>query len=316
MRVFAGIDIGGTAIKILTVSSTGRVFARGAIDTMPAEGPSHAFRRIADALRSLSRGHEIAAAGIGCAGLIDVRKGWLRESPNLPAWNATPLARVARRALDVYITIDNDATSAAYGEYRKGSLRNVRNLVFITLGTGVGGGVIVDGRVLRGAGNYAGEIGHTVINEDGPRCRCGARGCLEAYAGTYAMVRDVRAALAQRRSRYLTRWVADGEPLTPRLIMDAARRGDAVAKRVVRSAGEHLGTGIASMINVFNPEAVVIGGGVAASLDLLLPHIERVVARRAFEQSAAMARIVASRLGNDATAVGAALFARDNLKSP
>ena len=154
------------------------------------------------------------------------------------------------------------------------------------------------------------------VTEDGPRCRCGTRGCLEAYVGSYALVRDARALLRGKRGRYLSRWLDSGRRLTPALIMEAARRGDSVGKAVVGRAGEHLGTAIASLINVLNPEAVVIGGGVAAAFDLLLPPIEQTVARRAFPEAAARARIVASRLGNDATAVGAALFARDSLNTP
>jgi glucokinase len=308
--VYVGIDIGGTNIKIATVSARGRVLARGIIDTLASRGPADAFDRIATAVASLSRGGDVRGVGVGCAGLIDTR-GVVVSSPNLPAWENEPLARIARRALGVQVSVDNDATCAAWGEYISGGNRGRRHLVFITLGTGVGGGVISDGRVIRGAHNFGGELGHTTVDLDGPRCHCGNRGCLEAYVGSYGLLRLARAAMAERRSRYLTRWHEQGRKLTPALLAEAATRGDASARAVFRTAGEALGTGIASLVNVLNPEAVVIGGGVSASFDLFLPHVTRMVARRAFDAPAAGVRIERSSLGNDATAVGAAMFARD-----
>jgi glucokinase len=315
LKAYLGIDIGGTNVKIAVVGRSGTIRARGVIDTNPSEGPRPTFRRIrtaAESLAGIARGSEIVAAGVGCAGLIDPVEGRLHSSPNLPAWENTPLRRIAERAFRVYTFVDNDANSAAYGEYRVGASRGVRNMVFITLGTGVGGGVVVDGRLLRGAANYAAELGHTPVCADGPRCRCGSRGCLEAYVGTYGLVRSAREALRGGKGRTLRRWVhEEGKRLTPLLIFEAARRRDAVASAVVRAAGEQLGVGIASFVNMFNPEVVVLGGGVAGSFDLLRPHIERVVRRRAFPESARMVKIVPSLLGNDATAVGAAMLARD-----
>jgi len=310
--VYAGIDIGGTNIKVATVSARGRVLSRGVIDTLPGLGPRDAFKRIAVALDTLTRGQSVRAAGVGCAGLVDPRTGVLLASPNLQAWEKQPLTRIARRSLGVYTIVDNDATSAAWGEYRCGANRGRDHLIFITLGTGVGGGIITDGRILRGAGNYAGEIGHMTVDPGGPRCRCGNRGCLEAYAGSYALERSARSRLREKRSRYLSRWLDEGRRLTPRTLSEAARKGDSVARAVFREAGEALGTSIASLINVFNPNAIVIGGGVSASFDLFSPHVDRMVKRRAFAGPAAMVQIERSCLGNDATAVGAAMFARDN----
>lgn len=312
MSVYVGVDVGGTNIKIAAVSPSAKVLARGMIDTRPDDGPERAFRRVAAAVPSLVGRRSITAVGIGCAGLIDP-SGYLHASPNLKRWEDTPLARIGRRVFGVYTTADNDATCAAYGEYRAGGNRRCRHLVFLTLGTGVGGGVVSDGRVIRGAGGYGGEVGHIAVTRDGPLCHCGTRGCLEAYAGAWAVVKRARELLRERPGRYLSRWVGvDGRTLTPRLIMEAARRGDGVGRRVVREMGEALGVGIASLVNVFNPEVVVIGGGVSASFDLIAPYIERVVEQRAFSESASMVRIESSHLGNDATAVGAAMIAKDS----
>jgi len=314
LKVYLGIDIGGTNVKIAVVSPRGMVRARGVLDTNPSDGPRRTFRRIHDVAGSLLGARDdVRGVGVGCAGLIDCDRGWLSSSPYRPVWENTSLRGIARRAFGVYTAVDNDANCAAYGEFRCGSSRGVRDLVFITLGTGVGGGVVCEGRLLRGAGNYAGELGHMGIKENGPRCHCGSRGCLEAYVGTSGLLRTARRWMRVKKSPMLAKWLAEGQRLTPRLIFEAARRKDPAARAAVSEAGEHLGVGIASLVNIFNPEAVVIGGGIAASLDLLQPRIEETIRQRAFPEAVRMVRILGSKLGNDATAVGAAMLAKDAL---
>jgi glucokinase len=315
MKIFLGVDIGGTNIKIAAVRPNGQVRARGVIDTHPEEKPGKAFRRIKAVLPALvGQGGEIAAAGVGCAGLVDPDKGKLYSSPNLVVWENSPLKRIAEDTFGVYTIVDNDANSAAYGEFRCGASRGKNDLVFITLGTGVGGGVVCGGRLLRGTANYAGELGHMAISLGGPKCHCGRRGCLEAYVGSYGLVRSARETLKHKKGRVLEKLVKEQKKkLTPALIAYAARRGDAAAKSVIKTAGENLGAGIASLINLFNPGVVALGGGVSGAFDLLLPHVEKTVKKQAFAKSARLARIVKSALGNDATAVGAAMLAKDNL---
>ncbi len=313
--MYVGIDIGGTNIKIATLSATGQVLKRGLIATMPARGPKDALARIHVAASSLVGARKVRGVGIGCAGLIDVERGRLRSSPNLKEWDDTPLRHMAEREFGLFTWVDNDATCAAFGEYQCGRNQGARDLIFITLGTGVGGGVISDGSIVRGVGNYGGEVGHVCIVAGGRRCRCGARGCLEAYAGGYGMVRTARELLKQQRSRYLSRWVeARSGRLSPRLIAEAAARGDRIGRAVMKVAGEALGTAIGSFLNVFNPSVVVIGGGVGGAFDLLQPHITTVVSRQAFAEVATQARIVPSSLGNDACVIGAAMFARQQVK--
>ncbi len=314
MKSYLGIDIGGTNVKIAVVGHSGRIRARGVIDTNPSEGPRRTFRRIETAANAMISGIGVTGVGVGCAGLIDPVRGRLYSSPNLPGWENSPLKRIADRAFGVYTLVDNDANSAAYGEFRLGASRGARHMVFVTLGTGVGGGIIVDGELLRGQANFAAELGHTTIDPNGPRCRCGNRGCLEAYVGSYGLVRSARDMLRRKNSRVLRRWVEEKKRLTPQLIFEAARRGDAAATAVTKMAGQQLGVSIASLVNIFNPKVVVLGGGVAGSFDILLPHMERTVRRRAFPESARMVQIVHSVLGNDATAAGAAMLARDALE--
>jgi len=307
-----GIDIGGTNIKLAVVSARGRVLDRGVIETLVPDGPGAAFTRVHAAAAALSRGREISGVGVGCAGLIDVGKGVLRSSPNLTSWEGAPLRRIARRHFALPVTVDNDANSAAWGEVCAGGRKGAADLVFITLGTGVGGGIVAGGRIVRGVSNCAGEVGHTTVDPAGPRCRCGNRGCLEAIAGSYGMIRRARELARERPGRYLLKWIErDRRPLTPALIAEAARKGDGVARMVMRETGEALGTAIASLVNLLNPEAVIVGGGVSESFDLLSPHVHRVVERRAFPEPAAQVRIERSVLGNDASVIGAAMFARD-----
>jgi glucokinase len=314
--IFAGIDIGGTNIKLVVTDRVGRVLAGRSIESNARRGPEDAFARIAGTLSSLAAGRQVRAAGVACAGLFDKEKGRLHSSPNLLAWENAPIERIAKAHLGVYTVVDNDANAAAYGEYYRGCGRGRGTFICITLGTGVGGGVVIDGRPLRGSRNFAGEIGHTTICEKGPRCHCGNRGCLEAYLGAYGLVREARAKLRRRRSRYLSRWVDEGRRLTPKLIADAAARGDRTAREVFEEAGAHLGTAVANLINIFNPDVIAIAGGVAKGFHLMGPRMAEEVRKRAFSESSRVARIARARLGTDAAAIGAALLARDAVARP
>jgi len=303
VSLYLGVDIGGTNVKVAVVSAAGRVLVRGVIETRAGEGPAPTFRRIHHAARHLVGKGRVAGVGIGCAGLLDSRSKRLRASPNLPGWQGAALERIAGVHFGVPILVENDATCAAFGEsFARGP--NGRDLVMITLGTGVGGGIISDGRVVQGVSGFAGEIGHMIVDPNGPRCRCGARGCLEAYAGAYGIARTARHALRRRGKRRL----AMGGRLDARAVFEAARRGDPAAREAVRVTGERLGTAIASLLNLLNPSMVVIGGGIAASFDALSPHVRRTVERGAFAATARAARIEPSRLGNDAAVVGAAML--------
>lgn len=312
--MFVGIDIGGTNIKLIALGARGRVLDRRSIPSNVEKGPKDAFSRIASAVSSLVADKSaLTAAGVACAGLVDPVKGRLHSSPNLLAWENAPLSRIAREHLGVYTVVENDANAAAYGEYFRGCGRGLGTFVCLTLGTGVGGAIVIDGRLLRGSKNYAGEIGHTTICESGPRCHCGSRGCVEAYLGAYALIRETRQKLEQRRSRYLTQWVSQRRPLTPKLIAEAAAKGDSVAREVFAEAGTHLGTAMANLINIFNPDVIAVAGGVAKGFHLMKPRMDEEIRKRAFPESSRVARVTRARLGTDAAAIGAALLARDSV---
>ncbi len=312
-EAYLGIDIGGTNVKMALVSPVGKILTRGLIETDVKQGPEDVFKRIALAVPTLlTGGRRLVAAGIGCAGLIDVGRGVLLTSPNLPSWREVPIRRIAGRVLGVQTVVDNDANAAAYGEYRAGAGRGYDNVVCITLGTGVGGGIISDGKVLRGGHNFAGEIGHVAINMDGPRCKCGNRGCLEAYIGKQALVRSARAKLKTRGGRILGRLsTRQLRSLNPRMIQEAALQGDRTAREVFYEAADYLGSGIAVLVNLLNPEVVAIGGGVSGAYELMEARLKKAVRARAYDEAAAVVKICRTRLGNDSSTVGAALYAKD-----
>ncbi|NIM20405.1 MAG: ROK family protein [Candidatus Latescibacteria bacterium] len=315
-NAYLGIDIGGTNIKIAAVEPSGRVLTRGIIETPAGKGPTAAFDRIRRAVPTLFGDQwRVAAAGVGCAGLVDSRKGRLLTSPNLPAWNQTPLRRIAVKALGVQTYVENDANAAAYGEYKCGAGEGYENVICITLGTGVGGGIVSGGKLLKGASDFAGEIGHMSISVEGPLCKCGNRGCLEAYIGKNALVRSAREKLKFKKGKVLGNLSERGKrELTPRMIFQAARQGDRVAKEVLNEAADYLGSALASLVNIFNPEIIAIGGGISGAFDLMKPRIEKKVRSRAFDAPAAMVRITKAVLGNDASTVGAALIAKESAK--
>jgi glucokinase len=314
--VFLGVDIGGTNIKLATVNSRARVLRRWAMDTHARRGPEEAFQRIRALLPELiGARHQLAGLGVGCAGLVDIRRGTLLASPNLSAWADVSIGRIAKRLFGVQTIVDNDANAAAYGEYIRGAGRRARMFICITLGTGVGGSIIYRGQILRGADNFAGEIGHMTVSEDGPQCRCGNRGCLEAFVGSRALVASARRRLKNTRGRSSRlRCDGSGRVLTPSLIAEAARRGDRLATAVLRDAAAHLGTALASLVNIFNPDVIALSGGISGAYDLMEDTVTRVVLRRAFEASARSVTITQGQLGNDAAPIGAAVMARDGVR--
>lgn len=313
--LFLGIDIGGTNIKLGVVSSNHQVLSRGLIPTLPNNTPREEFLRIREMLPFLvSAGQKIAGVGIGCAGLVQAPQGILISSPNLPKWRNVPIRTIVRRTFGVPAAVDNDASAAAYGEFIAGAGRGYAHFICITLGTGVGGGIIADGEPVRGIDNFAGELGHMTIAKDGPRCACGNRGCLEAFIGAKGLVRSARAKLKRRNGKILGSKIPARSPkLTPRAIANAALAGDRVAKAVLEEAAAALGCGIASLVNIFNPEVVAIGGGVSGAFHLMKKRVEWEVYERSYVAPSSRIILTRAHLGNDASTVGAAMLAKQIL---
>ena len=307
-RPAAGLDVGGTKIAGGVVDADGRVLVRLRGET-PPEGGEAVTATIGALARELweRAGQGPLPVGVGAAGIVDAA-GVLRYAPNIPDWTDVPLAALLGAELGVPVVVDNDANMAAWGEYRAGAGRTAgADLLLLTVGTGVGGGLIQDGRLVRGASGMAAEFGHIVIAEGGPLCGCGNRGCLEALASGTAIGRSAGEALeAGGVSRLLRREDAP----TGKTVTRAAEQGDPFAREILARCGFWLGVGIASLVNALDPGAVVVGGGAMRAGELLLGP-----ARQAYEQRLMgrahrrAAPVLAAELGDDAGLVGAGLLA-------
>ncbi len=307
-----GIDVGGTKINALRVARDGEILDRKS-DPTPAEDEAATLATMIDIARAMVT-DDVLAIGVGAAGLVDAADGVLRFAPNL-AWRELSIATRMRDALGLPCQVDNDANVAAYGEYRFGAGRGFRDLLLVAVGTGIGGGIVSDGRVFRGANGFAAEIGHVIVEPDGPPCGCGNLGCWEQVAAGRAIDRMGQEA-ARERGGSLLLTMAEGHPerVTGRVVTEAALRGDEAALGVLAEVGRRLGTGIAGLVNILDPQIVVVGGGAIFAGDLLLDP-----ARAAFLEAVEgpehrpRVPIVAARLGNDAGAVGAAVLALEEL---
>jgi glucokinase len=294
----AGVDVGGTKIVALRVDADGKELARSTHPT-PADDMDATFDELVAALAEVTT-PEIVAVGVGAAGLVEEGTGILRFAPNL-AWRDAPIGDVVGRATGVPVVVDNDCAAGAYGEFRVGAARGVRDTLYLGVGTGIGGGLILGGSVYRGAHGFSAEVGHIVVEQDGPVCGCGNRGCWETVASGTAITREGRAA-ARTHAPLAAR--AGGDP-------------ESVTGRIVAEAGRRLGVGIAGLVNVLDPTLVVVGGGVAGAGDLLLEP-----ARLAYAHTVEGAAyrpdvpIVEAALGTDSAAIGAALLALDTVRTP
>ncbi|MFC1993027.1 ROK family protein [Chloroflexota bacterium] len=315
------VDLGGTRIRTALVSNKGRIMAKENHLTLAEEGSQAVIGRIVSAIEHLlglsnigsSQLHSICVAA---AGAIDTDRGVITLSPNLPGWRDIPLKDIVQERCQVDTFLINDANAAALGEHRFGVGKGTNNLVYITMGTGIGGGIIIDGNLYSGTCGSAGEIGHMTIDVNGPKCNCGNTGCLEALVSGTALSREAIRRIRQGERSSLAEIVKGRiEDITAEAVEEAARSGDSLASDVIFKAATYLGIGMVNLVNIFNPDMIVVGGGMANMGDLLLEPARQVVKERAFQISAQAVRILPSQLGDDAGLIGAAVFARQK-KSP
>lgn len=294
----AGFDIGGTRIKYGLVDREGRVVRRGQVrspETM--DGLLAVLEKAWTSLERSSPG-PVRSCGFGVAGFYSRKERRIVQSPNYPILDGYPLIPALRRFVDVPVRVGNDANMAAFGEFRHGAGRGARSLVLLTVGTGIGSGLVLDGKLWQGEGGYAGEIGHITVNPEGEPCNCGGRGCLETEASAPRMVRNFQA-LSGRSD------VTDS-----RQVFLLAKAGDPAALESFRRLAYWLGIGLGIVINLLNPERILIGGGVVSAGKLLLGPAVEEARRRSHRVSFAGCRIEKATLGNDAGLVGAAAWAR------
>ncbi len=314
MRFVLGIDIGGTNLVVGSVAEDGSSLrALGSEPTQAEAGQRDVLDRlIALAKRTMAQtcrempGAEIVGVGVGAPGPLDTKSGIVLLTPNL-GWVNLPLRQIIHERLGLPAVLDNDANCAVLGEWWMGAARGSNTAIGITIGTGIGGGIIIDGKLFHGASDCAGEIGHTTIDTEGRRCKCGNYGCLEAYAsGPNIALRAVEEISAGAVSRLADYVGGDLKQVTAQTVYQAAHDGDDLALEVVNDTAKFLGTGIANLLNIFNPEVVVVCGGVTLAGDHLFVPLRREVARRAFKPAVSVCRIVPCELAGTAGVYGAA----------
>lgn len=308
-RLAAGIDLGGTKILSLVATDEGEVLGDDRRPTLASEGTEAVVGRIEASLRAALEAagvavRELVGIGVSSPGPVDTNQGVVTHAPNL-GWHNVPIVRLMSDAFGVPVLLENDAAAAAYGEYRFGAGKGFHHLLYVTLSTGIGGGIIIDGQIYRGASGAAGEVGHLILDENGPRCNCGNRGCVEAFSSGVAIAREAQAALDEGRSPTLAEVVGEGAP-TANFVGEAAQRGDAVSREIIERAGHYLGLGLAGLLNVLDPEVLILGGGLLGLGDLYLGPALQAARAGAFDQIVRDVTITQVKLGERAGALGAA----------
>jgi glucokinase len=307
-----GVDVGGTKIAAGVVDEKGAILDRNRLDT-PAGQPAAIVSTIVAAAKELAGRHEVTAVGIGAAAFVDAARSTVLFAPNL-AWRDTPVREPVAGALGLPVVVENDANAAAWGEFQFGAASDVDDMVLLTIGTGVGGGIVANREIYRGGHGVGGEIGHMLLVRDGQLCGCGLHGCLEAYASGTALVREARAAATAglpEAAALLERAGGRAEAIDGHAVTAAAHDGDALSIRLLADLGRYLGEGMGSLTSVLDPDVFVVGGGVSDAADLIM-----VPAREALHQhltgrgNRPEPEVRLASLGNDAGIVGAADLAR------
>jgi len=308
------VDLGGTKIIAAVVLPDGKIVSRNYCLTMADKGPEIVIDRILTAVngaiaQAKLKTSELMGIGVAAAGILDIRRGIITTSPNLPDWHDVSLRNILADKLGIVAYLINDASAATLGEHRFGAGRGFDNVLYLTVSTGIGGGIIADGELYSGADGCAGELGHMTIEVDGPQCHCGNFGCLEALASGWAVAREAKTRINWGETSSIVE-IAGGklESITAEKIAAAARQGDRLACDIVAEAANHLGVGLANLVNIFNPELIVIGGGLSKMGDMLLRPARRVLKERAFQLPADTVRVVRARLGSNAGIIGAAAY--------
>lgn len=305
-----GIDIGGTKLATVVADNTGHILNKIRKPTLAERGPEYALQLLFDMVRETVelaglRQAAISAIGVSCGGPLDTKTGIVYSPPNLPGWDALPLKTRLESEFQIPVTIENDANASALAEYRFGGGRGYNAVLYMTMSTGIGGGIVLDGQVYHGANDSAGEVGHQILLPDGPSCGCGKRGCLEALCSGPAIARRAQAAVRKR--------LADGNASATGLldlangriqdvksehVLEAARQGDVLASQLVEEIAYYMGWGIANLVNILNPDIVLLGTIAIAAGDLLLNPIRRTVSEFAMTRPAEAVKIAPAQLGD------------------
>ncbi len=317
---FGGIDLGGTNIKAVVINKEGKIFYQKNVPTQKEKEPEMVIKKIISLLNEMMNkkvliNTNLRALGIAVAGIVDMKEGVCKFLTNFPTkWRNISLAEKIKKGTGLQVFLINDVRAMTLGEKTFGAGKNVKNLIGIALGTGVGGGIVIDGKLYFGHEGIAGEIGHQTIALHGPKCECGNYGCLEALASG-PKITSQAIKLVKQGEATLIRELVDNDlnKITPRIVAEAARKGDVVAKKIWEKEAFYLGTGIANLLVILNPEMIIIGGGIANAADILLEGIRKTLRQRVFMgPDINKLKIVKGTLQDAAGAIGAATWAMVN----
>lgn len=319
IKYVVGVDLGGTNVRAAVVNPGGEILGEARTDSRAMEGADVTIAQIITAIRNAIadagiQESEISACGMGIPGTVKNAEGLVLWSPNFKDWNGVQIREPIVKEFGVQVSMGNDANVAALGEYAFGAGRGAKCMVMLTLGTGIGSGLIIEGRSWNGVSEVAPEMGHHIILADGPRCSCGRYGCVESLCRRDAIVD--RAARKAHQGRYTSLIEKSGHDLryvTPAMIAEAAREGDQVSIETLEETGYYLGIAVANIINIFNPDKIIIGGGIAQAGDLLFNPIRRTVEVNALYEALQVCQILPAALGDDAGVLGGAALALQSL---
>lgn len=313
-----GVDLGGTNLRIAAVTSDGALMEKITTSTGVARGRDQVILEMCTAIRQLAQKFPgtMLGSGVGVPGIIDMESGMIHESPNLPGWANFPVRDAIQQQLGKPVILENDANSAALGEKWLGAAREVESVCMLTLGTGVGGGIVLGGKIWHGMTGMAGELGHIAVEPVGPECGCGSQGCIEQWASATAIKRMAVEAIARGEAPDMGRAMKEDPEFSARIVFQMAEQGDGAAQKIFRRVGQALGIVLADLINIFNLPMYVIGGGVSAAWPAFAPNMMDEIKRRSFVYAATKpdaslpARnstvITHALLGSDAGLFGAA----------
>ena len=313
-RHVIGVDVGGTNLRVSLAAESGELIDRRHRDTMPDHDAAEGIATLSEMIAELAEANrlrltDLGSCGVGVPGPTDPAKGILYDPPHLPGWHNVEVARLLEEATGIPTHLENDAQLAAYGEFHRGAGRGSRHVVFVTISTGIGGGIVIDGKLYSGAAGSAGEVGHVMVDPDGPMCSCGRRGHLEALASGTSMARIAAERIATGEASSL----ASLPRISAQDIGAAAGAGDALALSVLATSGRLLGLSFGGLLNILDPEVLILGGGVIQIGALLLDPLHAAIKEQAFEANYSHARITTAGLGQDAGLIGAVEWAIDHL---
>jgi len=310
-----GVDLGGSKILAAVVNAKGEVLSSDRRTTPAAKGPEAVIQAMLSSMKraidqAAIKAAELEAICIGAPGLSNPETGVIFTSPHLPGWKDVPLRESIEGKMGVKTLLINDANAAALGEMYFGVARGARNFIYITISTGIGGGIVIDGQIYAGSTGTAGEIGHMTIDSNGPKCNCGNTGCWETLASGTALAREARKRIKSGAETSIVDYAGgDIDKVNAEAVHKAARRGDALAKELIVQTGYYIGVGLASLINIFNPELIIIGGGLSSIGDMLLEPAYKVAEERAYRVAFDSVRFARPALGRNSGVIGAAAYA-------